>query len=140
MTTPKTVPAFAKRSLILALFGAALLWLPTLAKAQGLTQDVELRLGVEIGNKENDSNDADLPVGAMLAHLEGARLPGVQQVSLFDLYQGVGIPEGKKSLAFRVLFQDTQRTLTDAEVDQVVQEMRSRLREHFGAQFRGNEG
>jgi len=84
--------------------------------------------------------DASSPVAAMLAHLEGGGLPGVQQVSLFDVYQGVGIPEGKKSLAFRVLFQDTQRTLTDAEVDQVVQEMRSRLREHFGAQLRGNEG
>jgi phenylalanyl-tRNA synthetase beta chain len=84
--------------------------------------------------------DAAMPVAPMLAHLEGGGLPGVQQVSLFDLYQGVGIPEGKKSLAFRVLFQDTQRTLTDAEVDQVVQEMRSRLREHFGAQLRGNEG
>ena len=84
--------------------------------------------------------DAESPVAAMLTHLEEGGLPGVKEVSLFDLYQGVGIPEGKKSLAFRVLFQDTQRTLTDAEVDQVVQDIRNRLREHFGAQLRGNEG
>ena len=84
--------------------------------------------------------DAQLPVAAMLEHLEQAGWPGVQGVTLFDLYQGVGIAEGKKSLAFRVLFQDTQRTLTDADVDRVVQEMRDRLRERFGAQLRGNEG
>jgi len=84
--------------------------------------------------------DAHLPVGSMLADLEQAGIAGVQRVTLFDLYQGVGIPEGKKSLAFRVLFQDTQRTLTDAEVDLAVQEMHGRLREHFGAQLRGNEG
>jgi len=84
--------------------------------------------------------DAQLQVGSMLEDLEQAGMAGVQRVTLFDLYQGVGIPEGKKSLAFRVLFQDTQRTLTDAEVDQALQEMRARLRERFGAQLRGNEG
>lgn len=84
--------------------------------------------------------DARLPVGDMLEDLEQAGFAGVQRVTLFDLYQGVGIPEGKKSLAFRVLFQDTQRTLTDAEVDLAVQAMRGRLRERFGAQLRGNEG
>lgn len=84
--------------------------------------------------------DAGLPVGTILEELRTAGWAVVQSVTLFDLYQGVGIPEGKKSLAFRVLFQDTQRTLTDAKVDQVMQEMRARLGECFGAQLRGNEG
>jgi phenylalanyl-tRNA synthetase beta chain len=33
------------------------------------------------------------------------------------LYQGPNLPGGKKSLAFRVVMQDTERTLTDAEAD-----------------------
>ena len=41
----------------------------------------------------------------------------VQEVRVFDLYQGQNLPEGTKSLAFRVVMQDTERTLTDAEAD-----------------------
>ena len=36
---------------------------------------------------------------------------------MFDLYQGTSLPAGKKSLAFRVVMQDTERTLTDTEAD-----------------------
>jgi len=41
----------------------------------------------------------------------------VQDVTIFDLYQGQNLPAGRKSLAFRVVMQDTERTLTDAEAD-----------------------
>ncbi|MDO8349826.1 MAG: phenylalanine--tRNA ligase subunit beta [Gallionella sp.] len=41
----------------------------------------------------------------------------VQEVVLFDVYRGRGMEQGKKSLAFRVLLQDTQTTLTDAEIE-----------------------
>jgi phenylalanyl-tRNA synthetase beta chain len=41
----------------------------------------------------------------------------VRDIRLFDVFQGKGLPEGKKSLAFRVVMQDTARTLEDAEVD-----------------------
>jgi phenylalanyl-tRNA synthetase beta chain len=59
---------------------------------------------------------------------------------VFDLYQGEGVQKGKKSLAFRVLLQDTEKTMTDADVDFVVQKLRDRLVQQFGAQLRGNEG
>lgn len=50
-----------------------------------------------------------------------AAVPGfVQEIRLFDLYQGEGLPEGQKSLAFRIVMQDTERTLADAEVDAMV--------------------
>lgn len=84
--------------------------------------------------------DAALDVQTLIDDISALRIDGVQQVSLFDVYQGVGIPKGKKSLAFRVLLQDTQRTLTDAEIDSAIQRMRERLSNQFGAQLRGNEG
>jgi phenylalanyl-tRNA synthetase beta chain len=41
----------------------------------------------------------------------------VESVKVFDAYQGKGLPDGKKSLAFSLVFRATDRTLTDAEVN-----------------------
>jgi phenylalanyl-tRNA synthetase beta chain len=41
----------------------------------------------------------------------------VERVSAFDVYQGTGLPEGKKSLAFSLVFRSAERTLTDDEVN-----------------------
>ena len=49
-----------------------------------------------------------------------ARAPYVHEVVLFDVYRGAGVEQGKKSLAFRVLLQDTQKTLNDAEIEQSI--------------------
>jgi len=72
----------------------------------------------------------------VLADLMAHRPPSVEAVRLFDHYRGAGIESGKKSLAFRVLLQDTQKTMTDAEVDAAVQQVRQRLQERFGGEFR----
>ncbi len=61
--------------------------------------------------------DAGTPVQAILDAIEAAKPPIVSAVLPFDLYQGFGLPAGRKSLAFRVVMQDTERTLTDAEAD-----------------------
>jgi phenylalanyl-tRNA synthetase beta chain len=84
--------------------------------------------------------DAGLPVQALLDDLTALRAPGVQRICVFDKYQGEGVQRGKKSLAFRVLLQDTEKTLTDADVDSAVQTLRDRLVQQFNAQLRGNEG
>jgi len=47
----------------------------------------------------------------------------VQSIEVFDDYRGKGMPENQKSLAIRVVMQDTQRTLTDQEVDDAVQKL-----------------
>ena len=41
----------------------------------------------------------------------------LESVSVFDVYAGHGMPEGKKSLAFSFVFRATDRTLTDDEVN-----------------------
>ena len=62
--------------------------------------------------------DEAVPAQALLDALHGGTArPLVQDVRLFDLYRGKGVETGKKSLAFRVVMQDTEKTLTDAEAD-----------------------
>ena len=80
--------------------------------------------------------DADLPVGALLDALLSRKAAIVEDISVFDVYHGKGIEEGKKGLAFRVLLQDTQKTLTDAEVDSAVADLRQVLVQEYGAKLR----
>jgi phenylalanyl-tRNA synthetase beta chain len=61
--------------------------------------------------------DANVAVQTLLDAIAAEKPKIVQEVRLFDLYQGPNLPRGKKSLAFRVVMQDTERTLTDAEAD-----------------------
>ncbi len=60
----------------------------------------------------------------------------VQEIRLFDLYQGKAIPEGRKSLAFRIVMQDTERTLTDEEADLAITKMVELLARRFAATLR----
>ncbi|HEX9685432.1 MAG TPA: phenylalanine--tRNA ligase subunit beta [Burkholderiales bacterium] len=60
----------------------------------------------------------------------------VVEIGLFDIYRGTGVEEGKKSLAFRVLLQDTRKTLTDAEVESAVSQLRQVLQQRFNAKLR----
>jgi phenylalanyl-tRNA synthetase beta chain len=62
--------------------------------------------------------------------------PLVTKVTLFDLYRGEQIPEGKKSFATRIVYQSPSRTLTDEEVDQTQGQMLARLRQELGATLR----
>jgi phenylalanyl-tRNA synthetase beta chain len=61
--------------------------------------------------------EAGVQVQAMLEAALAEKPPIVQGLGVFDLYQGPSLPAGKKSLAFRVVMQDTERTLTDTEAD-----------------------
>jgi phenylalanyl-tRNA synthetase beta chain len=78
----------------------------------------------------------DLSVGILLGGLR-PRLPGfVKELEVFDQYRGKGVEAGRKSLAFRILMQDTDRTLTDSEVEAVVASVRDQLIQQFKAKPR----
>ena len=64
--------------------------------------------------------DENVAVQSLLDAMQSENAPNVAELALFDLYRGEGVEESKKSLAFRVLLQDTQKTLTDAEIDQSI--------------------
>ena len=80
--------------------------------------------------------DAERPVQALLDALSAEKPAIVCSVRLFDLYQGKSLPAGRKSLAFRIVMQDTEKTLTDAEADSAIAQMIELLGQRFGATLR----
>jgi phenylalanyl-tRNA synthetase beta chain len=60
----------------------------------------------------------------------------VQSVDVFDVYRGSGLKEGTKSVAIRVLMQDTERTLADVEIEGVCQHMLEAATQQHGATLR----
>jgi len=78
----------------------------------------------------------EVPYQAVIEALRTDQPALVSGVELFDVYRGADLGNGKKSLAFRVLLQDTRKTLTDAEVDSVVLHLRQTLQRQFNATLR----
>jgi phenylalanyl-tRNA synthetase beta chain len=60
----------------------------------------------------------------------------LQEVNIFDVYEGKGIPEGKKSYALSFTFRDKNRTLTDAEIDKSMQKLMDLFKQEFNAEIR----
>jgi phenylalanyl-tRNA synthetase beta chain len=76
------------------------------------------------------------PAGAILEAVRKG-VPGVvREVEVFDLYRGKGVAPGQKSLALRIVMQDTDRTLTDSEVEAVMASIRDKINQQFQAQPR----
>ena len=80
--------------------------------------------------------DNDISVYSLLACMLAAKPSIVSEISLFDIYRGKGMENNKKSLAFRFLLQDTEKTLTDEEVDCAVTKLVDILSDKFGAALR----
>ena len=60
----------------------------------------------------------------------------LRSVKLFDIYRGVGVPEGKKSMAFSLELRADDRTLTDTDSESVVTKVLSALKEKLDAILR----
>ncbi|MDO8465847.1 MAG: phenylalanine--tRNA ligase subunit beta [Gallionella sp.] len=74
-------------------------------------------------------------VQTLLDAMRQAAVPYVQEIALFDVYCGKGVEQGKKSLAFRVLLQDTKKTLMDSEIEASITLLMNVMQQH-GAQLR----
>ncbi|MBB5324540.1 phenylalanyl-tRNA synthetase beta chain [Anoxybacillus tepidamans] len=61
----------------------------------------------------------------------------LKDVSIFDVYKGDRLPEGKKSIAFSLRYYDPERTLTDEEVTAVHEQVIKAVEQQFGATLRG---
>jgi phenylalanyl-tRNA synthetase beta chain len=61
----------------------------------------------------------------------------IETVSIFDVYRGEHIPEGKKSLAFNIVYRSRERTLTDDEVERVHTELVDSVLRRTGGELRG---
>ncbi len=84
--------------------------------------------------------DLALVVDAAVSQQQIADIIGgfslVEQVTLFDVYSGEQVPEGKKSLAYRVDYQSPDHTLTDGEADKVQKKILNKLSGELGAVLR----
>ena len=67
--------------------------------------------------------DQQVPADALLQTMLQLNHEYVQDIALFDLYQGQGVAPGKKSLAFKIILQDSQKSLTDEEIEGVVKKL-----------------
>jgi len=80
--------------------------------------------------------DAKIAAAEILTVLREAAGAIVQAIDIFDVYQGRGIDPTARSVAFRIRFQDTDRTLEDAEVEAAINALVGRASEKLGAQLR----
>lgn len=80
--------------------------------------------------------DEALPVGDVLQALKQHAPASIIDMGLFDVYRGTGLPEGKKSLAFRMILQDQDKTLTDTDIEAVTTSITSMLAQRFEAVLR----
>lgn len=78
----------------------------------------------------------ETPVQAIFDALEAEKAPIVRRITLLSVFRGAGVPENRKSLAFRVVMQDTERTLTDAEADAARDALVALLGRKFAATLR----
>ena len=134
---------------------------PRLAAARGLDSGVvvagELELGVDVSRAPADESDRrvrPLPrypsVVRDLSIVVDERLPAAKvrgtirrnapatlvDVREFDRYQGAGVPSGSVSLSLRLTFRHSDRTLTDSEVQQAVDDLVSALTAEHGVRLR----
>ena len=71
--------------------------------------------------------DADLPVGDLIELIRKAGGKLLENVSLFDIYEGEQIPAGKKSVAFNLTLRSKEGTLTDEMIESVMQKVIDKL-------------
>ena len=60
----------------------------------------------------------------------------LKEVSLFDVYQGKNLPEGKKSYAVSFTIQDNSKTLTDTQIEKIMSKLQGNFEKQLGASLR----
>jgi phenylalanyl-tRNA synthetase beta chain len=80
--------------------------------------------------------DEAVEAGALVAAALAAAGPELRGASVFDVYRGEQVGEGRKSIALRLTFQSPERTLTDEEAADLRGRIVEALRERFGAEPR----
>lgn len=80
---------------------------------------------------------ADVPAGNIVRAARSVDKKLISDVVLFDLYEGEGLGEGKKSLAIAVRLEPADRTLTDAEIEAVAKKIVNNVKKVTGGELRG---
>ena len=80
--------------------------------------------------------DEDVKYADLQASAQKAAKKLLKQVSLFDVYRGDKIPAGKKQYALSFVLQDLEKTLTDADVERVMDKLLATFTNEYGAALR----
>jgi len=78
----------------------------------------------------------ETPVSEVLNVIKNSAGESLTNVELFDVYEGEGIDSGRKSLALGLTLQDLSRTLTDKEIEQIIDTVLTELKDRTGAVLR----
>ena len=60
----------------------------------------------------------------------------LKDINLFDVYQGKNLPKGKKSYAVSFTLQDERKTLTDKQIDKIMNKLQTSFEKQLGAELR----
>jgi phenylalanyl-tRNA synthetase beta chain len=82
--------------------------------------------------------DASVPASEVEAVIRDAAPSLLSSLRLFDVYDGDGVESGRRSLAWRLVFRASDRTLTDAEVDEAVTAVLRRLEADLDVRIRAS--
>ena len=96
-----------------------------------------LRRAAHVFTTSYQTVDRELPAEALLRAARGVDRKFVTEIRLFDVYEGAGLAEGKKSLAITVVLQPQERTLTDAEIEGFSKRLIAQIEKATGGQLRG---
>ena len=80
--------------------------------------------------------DEAVPAETLLRAARGVDRKLVTEIRLFDVYQGAGLPEGKKSLAITVRLQPAEHTLTDTEIEGFSKRLVAQVEKATGGRLR----
>jgi phenylalanyl-tRNA synthetase beta chain len=80
--------------------------------------------------------DKQIAAGELIAAMENVGVKQLVDLNLFDVYVGDGVPEGKQSLALSVTLQDSDKTLEEAEVTELMTKFIETLKSEFNATLR----
>lgn len=80
--------------------------------------------------------DKDVEVGEIVKIIKANRKGIIESYNLFDIYEGIQVGKGKKSVAYSLTFRSADKTLTDDDVNPIVNTILKQLEEKLGAQLR----
>ena len=60
----------------------------------------------------------------------------VEKVELFDIYQGIGVEPGKKSVAISILLRDDSKTLEEKEINDIIDKILAKMKKDYMAELR----
>jgi phenylalanyl-tRNA synthetase beta chain len=81
--------------------------------------------------------DRNVKAGDIVRAAQGIDKKLITDVSVFDLYEGKGIEDGKKSIAIAVTLQPREKTMTDEEIDSVAVRITAEVAKKTGGALRG---